>query len=65
MKYLVYLLGFGLMLWALIEQTKEQPSIYLQIVAVVVFFLLMMRLMGKIPSNDKRDINLNEDENTD
>jgi len=65
MKYLVYLLGFGLMLWALIEQTKEQPSIYLQIVAVVVFFLLMMRLMGKIPSNDKRDINSNEDENTD
>lgn len=65
MKYLVYFLGFGLMLWALIEQTKEQPNIYLQIIAVVVFFLLMMRLMAKIPSNNKRDVNSKEDENTD
>ncbi len=65
MKYLVYILGFGLMLWALFEQTKEQPNIYIQIVAVVVFFLLMMQLMNKIPSNSKRDINSNDDENVD
>lgn len=51
MKYLFYLAAFGLMLWALAEQTREHPNIYVQIIAVIVFFFMMMRLMNQTPSN--------------
>ncbi|HLW62722.1 MAG TPA: hypothetical protein VKY33_04905 [Flavobacterium sp.] len=62
MKYLFYFLGFGLMIWALIEQTKDQPNIFIQMAAVLVFFYIMMRLMNKTPSNFKEDSNSEEDE---
>lgn len=51
MKILLYLAAFGLMIYALIEQTKEQPNIYIQVIAVAVFFVLMRNLMNKTPSN--------------
>ena len=51
MKILLYLAAFGLMIYALIEQTKEQPNIYIQVIAVAVFFVLMQNLMNKTPSN--------------
>jgi len=59
MKYLFYLAAFGLMFWALIEQTREHPNIYVQIIAVIVFFFMMMRLMNETPSNYNK--NENED----
>lgn len=64
MKYLFYFLGAGLMIWALIEQTKDQPNIIVQIAAVLVFFYVMMRLMNKTPSNFKEDSNTDDDEPT-
>ncbi len=57
MKFLIYIAVFGLMFWALVEQTKSQPNIYIQIIAVLVFFFLMMYLMNKTPSNSNKDNN--------
>ena len=51
MKSIIYLAGFVLMIWALIEQTREKPTVFIQIFAVVVFFFMMMKLMNKTPSN--------------
>ena len=51
MKSIIYLAGFVLMIWALIEQTREKPNVFIQIFAVVVFFFMMMKLMNKTPSN--------------
>lgn len=61
MKIILYLVGFGIMGWALYEQTTEQPSIWIQIIGIVVFILLMIRLFNKTPSNtqlkDKDNLN--------
>lgn len=57
MKFLIYIAVFGLMFWALAEQTKSQPNIYIQIIAVLVFFFLMMYLMNKTPSNSDKNNN--------
>lgn len=62
MKFLIYIVAFGLMIWALVEQTKQQPNIYIQIVAVLVFFFLMMYLMNKTPSNSDKKNNQPNDE---
>lgn len=51
MKILLYIVAFGVMIWALIEQTKTHPNIYIQIIAVIIFFFLMRNLMSKTPSN--------------
>lgn len=37
MKSFLYLACFGLMIYALIEQTREHPNIYIQVIAVAVF----------------------------
>ena len=57
MKFLIYIVVFGLMFWALVEQTKDQPNIYIQIIAVAVFFFLMMYLMNKTSSNSDKNNN--------
>ncbi len=57
MKFIIYTAVFGLMILALIEQTKSQPNIYIQIIAVLVFFFLMMYLMNKTPSNSHKNNN--------
>jgi len=62
MKILLYIIAFGLMFWALIEQTKSQPNIYIQIIAVVVFFFLMRNLMSKIPSADEQNSDINNEQ---
>lgn len=62
MKYLLYIVAFILMIWALIEQTTDQPNIYVQIAAVIVFFYLMMKLMDKAPSKFDEQINDTSDE---
>lgn len=63
MKYLFYLAAFGLMLWTLVEQTREHPNVYIQIVAVIVFFFAMMRLMNQTPSNYNKKENEDGTEN--
>ena len=62
MKFLIYIAVFGLMFWALVEQTKSQPNIYIQIVSVLVFFFLMMYLMNKTPSNSDKNNNQQNNE---
>lgn len=37
--------------WALMEQTKTEPNIWVQVIGVALFFYAMMRLMAKTPSN--------------
>lgn len=65
MKILLYLAAFGLMIYALIEQTKEQPNIYIQVIAVAVFFVLMRNLMNKTPSNFENKSNNEKHEERD
>lgn len=62
MKTILYIVAFGLMIWALIEQTTEHPNIYIQIVAIVVFFYLMMQLMNRTPGKNEEQQIDNEDE---
>jgi len=57
MKFIVYLAAFALMFWALMEQTNDQPNLYIQIISVLVFFFLMMYLMNKTPSNNNKNDN--------
>lgn len=62
MKNIFYFLSFGVMIWALIEQTKDKPNIYIQITAVLIFFFLMMRIMDKIPAKIDEQQNNKQDE---
>lgn len=50
--------------WALMEQTKVHPNIWVQVVGVALFFYAMMRLMQKTPSNfaPKQEEELNDKE---
>jgi hypothetical protein len=52
--------------WAVIEQTKDHPKIWVQIIGIALFFYSMMRLMQKTPSNftpKEEDKLQKEDEN--
>lgn len=51
MKIVLYVVAFALMIWALIEQTQNKANIYIQIIAIVVFFFVMKDLLNKTPSN--------------
>ncbi|MEK6493321.1 hypothetical protein [Myroides odoratimimus] len=37
--------------WALVESSKDEPNIWIQIVGVALFFFAMAKLMQKTPSN--------------
>ena len=39
--------------FALFEQSKEKPNVYIMIVAIVVFMYGMMRLTAKVPSKNQ------------
>jgi len=41
--------------WALYEQTQPNPNIWVQIIAVVIFFYGMMRLMEKVPGKNQEE----------
>lgn len=51
-KVIFALLVVFFMGWALSEQTKEKPLIWVQVVGVALFFFAMYRLMKKTPSNN-------------
>lgn len=53
MKTIYIILIFGLMGWAFYEQTKPVPNVFIQVVGVLAFFFLMMKLMSKVSSNNK------------
>lgn len=53
MKTIYIILIFGLMAWAFYEQSKPVPNVLVQVVGVLAFFFLMMKLMSKVSSNNK------------
>jgi len=58
-KFLIPIL-FISAFFALYEQSKDHPNVYITIVAVVIFMFSMMRLSAKVPSK-----NQDNDENHD
>ncbi|WP_286435518.1 MULTISPECIES: hypothetical protein [Myroides] len=40
--------------WALMESSKDQPKIWVQVVGVALFFFSMAKLMQKTPSNTRQ-----------
>ncbi|UUV21074.1 hypothetical protein MG290_04130 [Flavobacterium sp. CBA20B-1] len=57
MKIILYVVAFALMIWALVEQTLAKPNLYVQIIAIIVFFFVMKDLLNKTPSNFDKDNN--------
>ncbi|UUC45403.1 hypothetical protein [Flavobacterium cerinum] len=55
MKTIYIVLFFGMGAWALYEQTQPNPNIWVQIVAVVIFFYGMMKLMEKVPGKNQEE----------
>ncbi|MTG97856.1 MULTISPECIES: hypothetical protein [Myroides] len=51
MKIIFVVVTLGVMGWAFFEQTKEQPNVWIQIVAVILFFAAMSRLTRRTASN--------------
>lgn len=62
MKYILGILASILMIWSLLDKENNQYKVYIQVLAVGLFFYIMMRLMNKTPSkyDQKKD---NEDLN--
>ncbi|MCC9044354.1 hypothetical protein LNQ81_16905 [Myroides sp. M-43] len=50
-KIVFILVTLFFMGWALMESSKDQPKIWVQVVGVALFFFAMARLMQKTPSN--------------
>lgn len=48
--WIVITLAF--IVWAFIEQTKETPRIWVQVIGVLLFFYAMMRLSQKINQSE-------------
>lgn len=67
MKYILGIIATALMIWSLLDKSHTEFKIYAQIVGVILFFYVMMRLMDKTPSNfDKKEEDedqLKDDEN--
>ena len=67
MKYILGIIGTGLIIWSLLDKEESESKIYIQVVAVIVFFYVMMRLMDKTPSKnqnlDKKEENDKSDTN--
>lgn len=64
MKYILGIIATALMVWSLLDKENQAYKVYVQVVAVVLFFYVMMQLMDKTPSkNDNQDKkNENDDE---
>jgi hypothetical protein len=66
LKIILSVLTLFFMGWAVIEQTKDHPKIWVQIIGIALFFYSMMRLIQKTPSNftpKEEDKLQKEDEN--
>lgn len=66
MKYVLGILASILMIWSLLDKENNEYKVYVQVVAVALFFYIMMRLMNKTPSkndNSKNDADLNNENN--
>lgn len=52
-KSIYVVIAIVFMIWALTQQANGNAQIWVQVVAVVLFFGLMARLMSKTPSTNK------------
>jgi glucose uptake protein GlcU len=50
LNIIIILVIAGLLIW---EQSKEKPSVWIQVIGVVCFFYGMMRLSAKTPSKNQ------------
>jgi glucose uptake protein GlcU len=50
LNIIIMLVIAGLLIW---EQTKEKPSIWIQVVGIVFFFYGMIKLSAKTPSKNQ------------
>ena len=55
MKKLVMPLMFVAIVFAIIEQSKTQPNMYIMILAIVVFVYGMIQLSAKTPSKHREE----------
>lgn len=55
MKTFFIVLMFAAAFVALYEQSLAKPNVYIMAAAIVVFMVLLMRLMSKIPSKNEKD----------
>ncbi len=53
MKTIYIIIMFAAAFTALYEQSLPKPNVYIMVGALVVFVLLLMRLMNKIPSKNQ------------
>lgn len=60
MKYILGIVATCLMIWSLLDKENQEYKVYVQVVAVALFFFVMMRLMDKMPSRNEES---NEDDN--
>lgn len=58
------ILTLGFIIWAFIEQSSENPKIWVQVLGVLLFFFAMMRLSQRINKNQAANqVNQNPESN--
>lgn len=65
MKYVLGSIASALMIWCLLDKENQEYKVYVQVVALFLFFYVMMRLMNKTPSKNQkveRKDNLNKND---
>lgn len=60
MKYILGIVATSLMIWSLLDKENQEYKVYVQVVAVALFFFVIMRLMDKMPSKNEES---NKDNN--
>ena len=48
--------------FALFEQSKEKPNVYIMVVAIIIFMYGMMRLTAKVPSKNQDNSEENDNQ---
>ncbi len=65
MKTFLWFVAFALMVWAVIEQSKPQPNLYIQVAGVVGFFFAMYQLSQRTSSEQDSHNQSNENQSDD
>ncbi|WP_277631976.1 hypothetical protein [Avrilella dinanensis] len=63
MKTFLWLAAFALMIWAVVEQTRPEPNLYVQIAGIVAFFFAMYSLSQRTPSEQEKQNQSDKEEN--
>lgn len=60
MKYILGIVATLLMIWSLLDKENQDYKVYIQVIAVALFFFVMMQLMDKLPGKKEKS---NKEEN--